>query len=193
MGKEIEIFIEASEQLQAIKQALTDQQSSSDRLRQLVDTVDLLANQVAKVPVGLSAVLDRAKLVQQDVVAAADKMSALRDQIPLIVDRIEKTDVGRSLDSVASGISESKKAVTELQNTISSIGDVVRQFGFAKDAFLKELEVQRAKSEEVQSRLHSSVNALRHELLERIDKFEPTIKNTESICERSRPVGTGPA
>jgi len=185
MGNELNIFIEAAEQLEALKESLKKQQGSTTRLQQLVGTLDQLAVQIGKLPVGLSDILNRARVIEQEVNSAAAKVLALNDQIPRVIEHLEKTDVGRSLDSISLGVLESKAAIIEFKQSVSAIGSVVNEFNFAKEGFFKELAAERLRSEAVQDRLNNSVAALRLEFLDRISQIEPNIKHTESMCERS--------
>ncbi len=104
----MDIFIEAAEQLQALKETLSEQQGSSVRLRGLTDTLEQVAAQISKIPAGLSSVLAKAESVEQRVIAASNKVEALKDGIPSIVERIERSDVGKSVDALTNDIAGSR-------------------------------------------------------------------------------------
>lgn len=181
----MEIFIEAAEQLQALKATLAEQQGSSVRLRGLTDTLEQVAAQIAKIPSGLSAVLTKAEAVEQRVVAATIKVEALRDGIPAIVDRIERSDVGKSVDALTSDIAGSRSELKGFRESISKIDDLVQQFRGANESVFKELREDFSKTVEAQAKVNASVNELRTELLTKLDGMEKRIVNTEQWSEKS--------
>ena len=181
----MEIFIEAAEQLQALKDTLAEQQGSSVRLRGLTDTLEQVAAQIAKIPSGLSAVLTKAEAVVQRVVAASSKVEALRDGIPAIVERIERSDVGQSVDALTSDIAGSRSDLKAFRESISKIDDLVQQFRGANEAVFKELKEDFSKTCEAQEKVNASVYALRSELLAKLDGMEKRIVSTEQWSEKS--------
>lgn len=185
MEKEMEIFIEAAEQLQALKATLAEQQGSSVRLRGLTDTLEQVAAQIAKIPSGLSAVLTKAEAVEQRVVAATSKVEALRDGIPAIVERIEQSDVGRSVDALTSGIAENRSDLKAFRESISKIDGLVQQCRVANESVFKALREDSNKNGEAQEKVNASVYALRYELLAKLDGMEKRIVSTEQWSEKS--------
>ena len=181
----MEIFIEAAEQLQALKATLAEQQGASVRLRGLTDTLEQVAAQIAKIPSGLSAVLTKAEAVEQRVVAAISKVEALRDGIPAIVERIERSDVGKSVDALTSDINGSRSDLKAFRESISEIGDLVQQFQGANETVIKEVKVEVHKTGEAQEKVNASVNGLRAELLAKLDSMEKRVVSTEQWSEKS--------
>lgn len=181
----MEIFIEAAEQLQALKSTLAEQQGSSVRLKGLTDTLEQMAAQIAKIPSGLSAVLTKAEAVEQRVVAATSKVEALRDGIPAIVERIERSDVGKSVDALTNDIAGSRSDLKVFRESISKIDDLLQQFGGANEAVFKELREDFSKTGEAQEKVNALVYALRSELLNKLDGMEKRIVSTEEWSEKS--------
>lgn len=181
----MEIFIEAAEQLQALKATLSEQQGSSVRLRSLAETLEQVATQIAKIPSGLSAVVTKAEAVEQRVLAATSKVEALRDSIPAIVERIERSDVGKSVDALTRDISGSRSDLKAFRESISKIDDLVQQFREANDSLFKELREDFKKTGEGQERVNAAVYALRSELLAKLDGMEKRVVNTEQWSEKS--------
>ncbi len=181
----MEIFVEAAEQLQALKKTLVEQQGSSARLKGLTDTLEQVVAQIAKVPLGLSAVVTKAEAVEQRVIAAASKMESLRDSIPAIVERIERSDVGKSVDALTSDIAGSRSDLRAFRDSISKIDAVVQQFRGANEAVFKELKEEFNKTAEAQKMVNSTVDALRSELLVKLDGIDKRIVSTEQLSEKS--------
>ena len=185
MEKEIEIFIEAAEQLKALKATLADQQGSSVRLMGLTNTLEQVAAQIAKIPSGLSAVLTKAEAVEQRVVAATFKVEALRDGIPAIVERIERSDIGRSVDALTSDIAENRSDLKTFRESISKVDDLVQQVRGANEAIFQEVRGDFSRAGEAQEKVNTSVYALRSELLAKLDGMEKRIVSTEQWSEKS--------
>ena len=181
----MEIFIEAAEQLQALKATLSEQQGSSVRLRSLAETLEQVATQIAKIPSGLAAVVTKAEAVEQRVLAASSKVEALRDSIPAIVERIERSDVGKSVDALTRDIAGSRSDLKAFRESISKIDDLVQQLRGANDALFKEFREDFKKTGEVQERVNASVYALRSEVLAKLDGMEKRIVSTEQWSEKS--------
>jgi DNA repair ATPase RecN len=133
--KEMDIFIEAAEQLQALKETLSEQQGSSIRLRGLAEILEQVATQISKIPDGLSLVLDKAESVEQRVLAASNKVEALKEGIPAIVERIERSDVGKSVDALTNDIAGSRSDLAAFRESMTKIDDLVKQFHGINEAF----------------------------------------------------------
>lgn len=181
----MEIFIEAAEQLQALKATLAQQQGSSVRLKGLADTLEQVAVQIAKIPTGLSAVLTKAEAVEQRVIAATSKVEALRDGIPAIVERIERSDVGKTVDALTSDIAGSRNDLKAFRESTSKIDELIQQFRASNDAVFKELREDSSRMFEAQEKVNASVYALRSELLAKLDGMEKRIVSTEQWSEKS--------
>ena len=181
----MEIFIEAAEQLQAIKATLTEQQGSSARLRSLTDTLEQVSTQIAKIPSGLSSVLAKAEAVEQRVIAASSKVEALRDGIPAIVERIERSDVGKSVDALTKDIAGSRGDLTAFRESMSKIDDLVKQFHGANEAVFKELKEDLKRAGDAQEKTDAWMHALRLELLAKLEGMEKRIVSTEQWSEKS--------
>ncbi|MCW5640961.1 MAG: hypothetical protein KIT63_02550 [Rhodoferax sp.] len=181
----MEIFIEAAEQLQALKATLAEQQSSSVRIRGLADTLEQVAAQIAKIPSGLSAVVTMAEAVERRVLDASNRVEALRDGIPAIIERIERSDFGKSVDALTSDITGSRNDLKAFRESISKIDDLVQQFRVANEAVLNELRQDSCKTGEAQEKVSASVYALRADLLAKLDGMEKRIISTEQWSEKS--------
>lgn len=185
MEKEIEIFIEAAEQLQALKATIAEQQGASVRLRGLTETLEKVGTQIAKIPTALSAVITKAEAVEQRIIVATGKVEELRDGIPVIVERIERSDLGKSIDVLTNDITGSRDDLKAFRESIFKIDEVVQKFRIENDAVFKELRDDSRKTGEVQEKLHTSVHALRSELITKLDDLEKRILNTEKWSEKS--------
>lgn len=181
----MEIFIDAAEQLQALKATLAEQQGSSVRLRGLTETLEQVAAQIARIPSGLSAIVIKAEAVEQRVLHATNKVEALRDGIPAIVERIERSDVGKSVDALTSDIAGSRSDLKAFRESISKIDDLFIQFRVANETAFKELREDFDRTDEAQEKVNASVYAVRAELLAKLDGIEKRIVNTEQWSEKS--------
>ena len=182
---EMEIFIEAAEQLQALKATLAQQQGSSARLKGLADILEQVAVQIAKIPMGLSAVLTKAEAVEQRVIAATSKVEALRDGIPAIVERIERSDVGKTVDALTSDIAGSRNDLKAFRESTSKIDELIQQFRASNDVVFRELREDSNRIFEAQEKVSASVYALRSELLAKLDGMEKHIVSTGQWSEKS--------
>lgn len=185
MEKEMEIFIEAAEQLQALKAVLTEQQGSSVRLRSLAETLEQVAVQVSKIPGGLSVVVARAEAVEQRLVAATTKVDALRDGIPAVIERIEKSDVGKSVDSLSKEIAGSRDELKSFRESISEMDTVVEQVRHGNEAVLSAIAIEVERTTAAQEKTHSYLDSLREELLARLGGMESGIVRTEEWSAKS--------
>lgn len=185
MDKEVEVFIEAAEQLQALKATLLEQQGSSTRLRGLADTLQEVASQIAKIPGGLSLVLERAEKVERRIIGAAGTVEALGDSVPEIVQRIENSDVGKSVDALVNEISGSRDDLKAFRDSISKIDDLVLQFRLENDVVFKELRDDAKKIGDTQEKINASLYALRSELLDKLDSLEKRVSSSEQWSEKS--------
>lgn len=181
----MEIFIDAAEQLQALKATLTEQQGSSARLRSLTDTLEQLTAQISKLPLGLSAIVTKAETVERSVFAVINKVEALKDEIPAIVERIERSDVGKSVDALTSDITGSRNDLKAFRESIAKINDVFHQFSDANDVVFKELKEDIYRTGEAQEKVNASICALRGELLAKLDNMDKRIISTEEYSEKS--------
>lgn len=185
MDKEVEVLIEAAEQLQALKATLLEQQGSSARLRVLADTLQEVASQIAKIPSGLSLILERAETVEQRIIAAAKNVEVLSDGIPEVVRRIESSDVGKSVDVLVNEISGSRDDLKAFRNSIFSIDELAQQFRLENDVVFKELREDARKAGDVQEKINASLYALRAELLDKLDGLEKKVVSSEQWSEKS--------
>ncbi len=181
----MDIFIEAAEQLQALKETLSEQQGSSVRLRGLTDTLEQVAAQISKIPAGLSSVLAKAESVEQRVIAASNKVEALKDGIPSIVERIERSDVGKSVDALTNDIAGSRSDLAAFRESMSQIDDLVKQFHGTNEAVFNELREDAKRTEDAQEKANAWMHALRLELLAKLDVMEKRLVSTEQWSEKS--------
>ena len=185
MENEIQILVEAAEQLQALKATLAEQQGSSVRLRGLADALERVGAQIAKVPAGLSAVVEKAEAVERRVLAAANKVEALRDGIPAVIERIEKSDVGKSIDALTSDISGSRNDLKAFRDSLSQITSVVEEFRNANQTVFAEIKSVLGRTVTAQEQVNSAVQAIRDEMLAKLDGIERRIVSTEDSSEKS--------
>ena len=185
MENEIQVLVEAAEQLQALKTTLAEQQGSSVRLRSFADAIERVTTQIAKIPASLSAVVEKAETVEKRVQAAANQVEALRDSIPSVVDRIEKSNVGMSIDALTADISASRGDIKAFRESLSQITSVVEQFQSDNQTLFSEIRTGLVHAIEAQERGNSAILVIRSELLARLDGMEGRIVKTETWSEKS--------
>lgn len=185
MHNEMEVFIEAAEQLQALKATLEEQQGSSVRLRGLTNTLEQVVALISKIPNGLSTVLTKAEAVEQRVNAATSKVEELRDGIPAIVERIERSDVGKSVDALSSDIAGSRDELKAFRESITQVDELIQNFRFANEAVFQELRDDSRNIIEAQAKFNSSIYALRSEILAKLDGIEKRTITNEELFQKN--------
>ena len=170
MEKELEIFVEAAEQLEALKSALAEQKNASDHLRAFTDTLSRVADQIARIPTGLSAILVRAEASQQRVAATAIQVEALRDSIPELVARIEQSDVGRSMEVLAAEIATSKEHLLNLHEVSRHAQTLVEEFKVSGELATNRIDAELKATQEVHSKTAADISFMRSEISARLDQ-----------------------
>lgn len=97
MAKEIEAFIEATQQLTVLKQTIQNQKDTGTKLQAVYESFGRIADEVGKLPLKLKSILDKADAAAQDISNACIKIESLTEAVPDIVAQIENSDIGRSV------------------------------------------------------------------------------------------------
>lgn len=177
MERELQIFVDAAEQLEGLKAALTEQKDSSERIRTLTDVLASIADQIGRVPTGLSSVVARAEETERKLVLSADRVGALRDAIPELVARIERSDVGRSIDVLTADIARSREDLRGFRDTSTQLQAVVDELRAATGATAGLISNELERSQAVQAKSSAAISSLRAELLGRFDQLQASVEN----------------
>lgn len=172
MDKELEIFVEAAEQLEALKVALGEQKNSSDSLRSLTELLSRVVEQIGRVPAGLSLVLTRAEATQRQLVASAAQVEALRDSIPELISRIEQSDVGRSIDALTAEVSTSKEHLQAFHEASRRSQTLVHEFKVAGEVATQKIDAELKATQEIQARTAAEISTMRTELVSRLEQVK---------------------
>ncbi|MBS0454442.1 MAG: hypothetical protein JSS14_24365 [Proteobacteria bacterium] len=183
MEKELEMFVEAAEQLEHLKATLVDQGNASARLRALVDAVDKVANEIGRVPQGLSAVLGRAESAEKRLQVAVEQVQALKDSVPAIISRFESSDVGRSIDSLTTHIAASREELRGFRSAAADFEMVVEQMKSAGEAARTLMAAEVSKAVEAQERTIGAIGSLRAEVLEGMSALSNRIEKVAGMWE----------
>jgi hypothetical protein len=121
MANEIDVFIEATEQLKALKETVIKQQDTGLKLQGVYDSFIRIADEVGKLPKGLSIILDKAETAEKQMKTSSDKVDALSNSIPEIVSRIEHSDFWKSAAALTTELKSNRDELEKFR-------EVARQF-----------------------------------------------------------------
>lgn len=113
MAKEIDAFIEATEQLTALKQTIQKQKDTGTKLQSVYDSFGRIADEVGKLPIKLKGILDRADATALEISSACAKVETLTRAVPDIVARIENSDIGRSVAALTSEMTANRAELSK--------------------------------------------------------------------------------
>jgi hypothetical protein len=179
----MDVFIEAAEQLESLKETLSQQRSYTSRLADLTSSVERSADLIAKVPGTLSLALNSAEAVEKRILAAAEKVDGLKNEIPLIVERIERSDVGRSVDALASDIAGSREDLKEFRRAIAQVEGISEFLKASNDAIFKNLSTELQGLKSGQDKTGSEIALLRLELNEKLAAVESNVTKSATTVE----------
>jgi len=181
--QQFEVFIEAAEQLESLKQTLSQQQNYATRLGDLTSSVERSAGMIAKVPSALALALNSAEAVEKRILAAAEKVDGLKNEIPLIVERIERSDVGRSVDALASDIAGSREDLKEFRRAIAQVENISEFLKASNDAIFKNFSTELQSLKSGQDKIGSEIALLRSELNEKLAVVESNVTKSETTIK----------
>lgn len=184
MENELEMLVEATEQLNALKKTLAEQQGSSSRLHNIAEALEGVVQQVSRLPSALSAIVARADGVEQRISSAAKGVEGLRSDIPAIVERIERSDVGRSIDRLTADISDSREDIKKFREVLAQVEGIFREFKASNEAVVKELSAELARSRVTYAAIDASIASLRVELGARFEGVERRIGSAEGSSSK---------
>ena len=185
MDKEIEIMVEAAEQLDRLKETLKAQSDATARVRSFTDVLEKVAEQVSRVPAGLSSILARAEVAEQRLAAAASEASKLAQSVPSLVERIEGFDVGRSIGALVAAIASSRDDLKGFRDASSHLDEVIRQVHVANGEAAAFLAAEAPRVRDAQAKTDSAVGALRAELLARLERIQAGMESGTQLAEAS--------
>ena len=79
MEKDLELFVQAAEQLEDLRAHLEAQKGSSERLKELTVAVGKIADQVGRLPAAMESIIERATLTEDRLNASAQQFSQAFD------------------------------------------------------------------------------------------------------------------
>lgn len=157
MAKEIDAFIEATEQLTALKQTIQKQKETGTKLQTVYDNFGRIADEVGKLPSKLKGILDKADASVLEMSSACVKVEALGKSVPDIVARIENSDIGRSVAALTSEMAANRAELSK--------------FAEFSQRFERSLETQ----SKLQAQWYEQTSIAMKEQSERIVDFESRI------------------
>lgn len=185
MEKELEVLLEAAEQLERLKETLKAQGDATARVRSFTDVLEKVTEQVSRVPAGLAAVLVRAEAAEQRLAAAATEASKLAQAVPSIVERIADSDVGRSVGVLANAIASSREDLKDFRDASGHLELVLEQIRVANGEAVALMAAEAGRQRDAQARTDSAVAALRAELLARLNQVHAEMETGAKLAEAS--------
>ena len=185
MDKEIEVLVEAAEQLELLKETLKAQGNMTAQVRGFTDVLESVAKQVSRIPAGLSAVLVRAEEAEQRLATAASEVSKLAQAVPSIVEQIEGSDVGRSMCVLADVIASSREDLKGFREASSHLEELVKQIRKANGEAVASLTAEASRYRDALAKSDSAFCALRAELLARLDRVQAELEAGTKLAEGS--------
>ncbi|QQX85264.1 hypothetical protein JJQ59_04800 [Cupriavidus necator] len=184
MQQELDMLVEAAEELKNLKDTLVQQQEASARIKAFTTLLQQVTEQIARIPAGLAAILDRTGVTEAKLVAAGAQVVALRDSIPEIVTRIERSDVGRSIDSLSASIAESRSEFQGFREMVLRLEGITREFQTVTESTTQKFGEQLQQNLEAHEKATVLVAALRAEFLARFDAVQARVDASESRTQR---------
>ncbi|AQV96405.1 hypothetical protein BJN34_21285 [Cupriavidus necator] len=172
MQQELDMLVEAAEELKNLKETLAQQQDASVRIKAFSALLERVTEQVSRIPAGLAAILDRAGIAEEKLVAAAAQVVALRESVPEIVARIERSDVGRSIEVLSASITESRAEFQGFREMVSHLEAITRQLQTASESGAQKFADQLQQSLKAYEKTTTQVAALRAELEARFEAVQ---------------------
>lgn len=155
MVKEIDAFIEAAEQLAALKQTIQKQKDTGARLQTVYDNFGRIADEVGKLPIRLKGITDKAEATALEINSACAQVEALTKSVPEIVTRIENSDIGRSVAALTTEMAANRAELLKFNDLCQRLESAM----------------------EAQSKLQAQWN---HQLLEVLKKQSERVVDLES-------------
>jgi hypothetical protein len=185
VDKELEVLVEAAEQLERLKETLKAQGDATSRMRGFAEVLEKVTEQVSRVPAGLAAVLVKAEAAEQRLAAAAAEASKLAQAVPSIVERIEGSDVGRSAAVLAGAIASSREDLKGFREATGHLEVVVEQIRVANGEAVALMTAEAGRQRDAQAKTDAAVAALRAELLARLDQLHAGLETGAKLAEAS--------
>ncbi|NHZ44610.1 hypothetical protein [Massilia aquatica] len=175
MEEELQVLIDAAEQLEEIKKTLAQQQSYTTRLGELTNSISHAAAHIAKVPGALSVIYGSAAAVEQRVNAVALKVEELKNLIPGVIERIESSDVGRSIEILVTEIAGSRDDLKDFRKALVEVENISDGFRAANDTVFNKLSAEIAFLKSGQENVNSAIGLLRSELVSKQDALAQSV------------------
>ena len=179
------MLVEAAEQLERLKETLKAQSDATTRVRGFTDVLEKVAEQVSRIPAGLSNVLARAEAAEQRLAAAASEAGKLAAAVPSIVERIEGSDVGRSMGALTDAIAASREDLKGFREASGHIELVAQQMRAANAEAVALMTAEASRYGDSLAKSEATVAALRAELLARLDQIQSRMDAGAKLSEAS--------
>lgn len=185
MHKELEVLVEAAEQLERLKETLKAQSDATTRVRGFTDVLEKVAEQISRVPAGLSNVLARAEAAELRLAAAALEAAKLAAAVPSIVERIEGSDVGRSMGALTDAIAASREYLKGSWEASGHIELVAQQVQAANAEAILLITAEASRYGDSLAKSEATGAAVHAELLARLDQLRARIDTSAKLSEAS--------
>lgn len=183
MEEQLQVFIDAAEQLEELKRTLSQQQSYTTRLGGLTESIGRATAQIAKVPEVLGVMLKGAETVEQRVGAVAVRVEELKNQIPAVIERIEKSDVGRSINILVTEISSSRADLRDFRAAIAEVENISDSVRLANDAMLKSVSAEIESIRIGQEGMNKAIADMQAEFVSKFDVLGATVVKSAAVYQ----------
>lgn len=171
MDKELELFAQAAEELEALKEQLQRQQSATGRLNAIAEPLEEVAQRISDLPDALQKVVDRAEATEARLEKAANEVKDLRDTIPRLIDQIEQSDYGRVATLLLAYVEELRHDIGELKAAAQSVNKAAETVSQAAQQAFESINVRFDSLDRVHVRLAHDMTANREEDRSRLDSL----------------------
>lgn len=180
MEKDLELFVQAAEQLEDLKTHLEAQKGSSERLKELTVAVGKIADQLGRLPAAIEPIIERAKLTEDRLNASAQQFQEFRDSFPSIVEKLENSDYGKAISSLFDSIEQLRAEHVRARGDAVSIQSIAGDVAESVSVLVKGVDESLQKLLDVQVRTNADMASLREQLGSKIDRLTEMVQSVSS-------------
>jgi chromosome segregation ATPase len=183
--QELQIFLDAAEQLEELKTALSQQKDASERLRSLTGALTRVSDQIARVPSALEPILAKAEAAENRLDSSARQIDAFRDSIPALVERVEQSDIGRSIDALTAEIDETRQDLRGFREASATLHSIATEFRASRNDAAKALAIEVERIQAAHATVSAAIASLQSEVLARLDNVHTVVRKTAEAVDVS--------
>lgn len=180
MEKDLELFVQAAEQLEDLRAHLEAQKGSSERLKELTVAVGKIADQVGRLPAAMESIIERATLTEDRLNASAQQFQEFRDSFPSIVEKLENSDYGQAISSLFDSIEQLRAEHLRTRGDAASIQSIAGDVAESASVLAKGVDESLQKLLDVQVRTNADMATVREQLESKIDRLTELVQSVAS-------------